>query len=233
MIRSLRVLFAVGLMALPLGLGTAARAQTCPVLDVTCTVDQIVDTGEDTVDDVVGSAGDAVDNTVDDAQTKVHDAVDTGTGTAGDTVSTVRDTIDDTLGNVGNPLPGDGGGSGGGGGGGGSNGSGHDPNGNHNGVGSGGGRGGGHVGGSTGIPAATNASTPGIGPVPPGSLTTDQDSDHRPTIAQVAAGVAGGIAVMALLLGAVGLFLSVQDRMDRRDPKLLPASIGSDRVQFT
>jgi hypothetical protein len=231
MIRSLRVFFAVGVMALPLGLGTAARAQTCPVLDVTCTVDQIVDTGGDTVDDVVGSSGDAVDNTVDDAQTKAHDAVDTVTGTAGDTVSTVRDTIDDTLGNVDNPLPGDGGGSGGGGGGG--NGSGHDPNGNHNGVGSGGGRGGGHVGGSTGIPTATNASTPGAFTAPPGSLTTDQDRDPRSTIARVTPAVVGGIAVMALLLGAVALFLTVQDRMDRRDPKLLPASIGSDRVQFT
>jgi len=231
MIRSLRALFAVGVIALPLGLATAARAQTCPVLDVTCTVDQIVDTGGDTVDDVAGSAGDAVDDTIDDAQTKVHDAVDTVTGTAGDTVSTVRDTIDDTLGNVGNPLPGDGGGSGGGGGGGGSNGSGRDPNGDHNGVGSGGGRGGGHVGGSTGIPAATNASTPGGASVPGSSIVNDRDP--RSTIARALPAVAGGIAVMALLLGAVGLFLSVQDRMDRRDPKLLPASIGSDRVQFT
>ena len=213
MIRSLRVLFAVGVMALPLGLGTAARAQTCLVLDVTCTVDQIVDTGKDTVDD---------------AQTKVHDAVDTVTGTADDTVSTVRDTIDDTLGNVGNPPPGDGGGSGGGGGGG-SNGSGHNPNGNHNGVGSGGGRSGGHIRAST----PTNASTPGAAQVPGGSLTTDQNDDPRSTFAQVATRVIEGLAVMALLLGAVGLFLSVQDRVDRRDPKLLPASIGSDRVQFT
>ena len=230
MIRSLRVLFAVGVMALPLGLGTAARAQTCPVLDGHCTVDQIVDTGGDAVDDVVGSAGDTVDDTVDDAQTKVHDAVDTVTGTADDTVSTVRDTVDDTLGNVGNPPPGNGGGSGGGGGGGGSNGSGHDPNGNHNGVGSGGGRGGRHVGGSTGIPAATNASTPGAALAP---VTDQNDGDPRSTIARVTPAVVGGIAVMALLLGAVALFLSVQGRMDRRDPKLLPASIGSDRVQFT
>ncbi len=229
MIRSLRVLFAVGVMALPLGLGTVARAQTCPVLDVTCTVDQIVDTGGDTVDDVVGSAGDAVDNTVDDAQTKVHDAGDTVTGTAGDTVSTVRDTIDDTLGNVGDPPSGDGGSGGGGGG---SNGSGHDPNRNHDGVGSAGGRDGGHVGGSTGIPATTNASTPAVAPVP-GSLATDSNREDRSTIARVTPAVVGGIAVMALLLGAIALFLSVQDRMDRRDPKLLPASIGSDRVQFT
>ena len=92
----------------------------------------------------------------------------------------------------------------------------------------------GHVGGSTGIPAATNASTPGAAPVPGSSIVTDQnDSDPRSTIARVTPAVVGGIAVMALLLGAVALFLSVQDRVDRRDPKLLPASIGSDRVQFT
>jgi hypothetical protein len=38
---------------------------------------------------------------------------------------------------------------------------------------------------------------------------------------------------MALLLGGVAAFLTIQDRLDRRDPKLLPVSIGSDRVQFT
>jgi hypothetical protein len=34
-------------------------------------------------------------------------------------------------------------------------------------------------------------------------------------------------------LGAVAAFLAVQDRLDRRDPKLAPAAIGSDRVLFS
>jgi hypothetical protein len=59
------------------------------------------------------------------------------------------------------------------------------------------------------------------------------DGGAAPTIGQVAAGVAGGLAVMALLLGAVGAFLTIQDRLDRRDPKLVPAAIGDDRVRFT
>jgi hypothetical protein len=48
----------------------------------------------------------------------------------------------------------------------------------------------------------------------------------------VAAGVIGGVALMAVLLGAILAFLAFQDRIDRRDPKLAMAAVGSDRVSF-
>lgn len=234
MVRSLRVLFAVGVMACPFAMATAAMAQTCPILDPTCTVNEVIDNGSGAADDVVGNSGDAVD----DPAGAAGDAVDTARGTVDDTVSKVQDTVDRTLGGSGNPPPGDGGGSDPGGGHGGGNGAGQGPangpgstnGGQHNGAGSG--RGGGHVG-SVGASATSNPTGPasgfqGITPVGP------QDRGTASTFAQqVATGIVAGAALMALLLGGVAAFLTIQDRLDRRDPKLLPASIGSDRVQFT
>jgi hypothetical protein len=229
--RSLRVLFAVVLTTVPLGLATSATAQTCPLLDPTCRVDQVIDDGQGVVDDTLGHTG---NGTVDGAHDSVQDAVDASQGTAGDTVSTVRDTIDKTIGNIDDPLPGGGpgGGNGGGGnGGGGGHGSGHhtgNATGAHdNGMGVGA-----NVSASAGgsIPAGTTV--PGSAGLPP-TDPSSRDRGSAPTIAQVAAGVSTGIAMMALLLGAVATFLSVQDRVDRRDPKLVAAAIGSDRVLFT
>jgi hypothetical protein len=241
MVRSVRVLFAVGVISVPLALASAAAAQSCPVLDTTCTLDNVTD---DTLDDAGGAAGDAVNRAGDTAHDTVQDTVDRVQGRVDDTTSKVRDTIDQVLGKVGDPppLPGDGGdpgpggGSGGGGNGGGSQGGGHD----------GGTSGGGHVSGtgslsgggsilsgSAGGSAAAGAADPGSLTVPPTDLSHATARGSSPTIGQVAAGVIGGLAVMALLLGAVAVFLTVQDRVDRRDPKLVPVPIGSDRVQFT
>ena len=244
MVLSLRVLFAVGVISVPLALATAAAAaaQTCPVLDSTCTLDNV--TG-DTLDDAGGAAGDAVDRAGDTAHDKVQDTVDQVQGRVDDSTSKVRDTIDQVLGKVGDPppLPGDGGGSGpgggsgGGGNGGGSQGGGHDGGASGEGHVSGTGsvsRGGGStVSGSAGGSATTGAADPGSLTAPLTNLSQANARGTSPTAGQVAAVVIEGLAVMALLLGAVAVFLTVQDRVDRRDPKLVPVSIGSDRVPFT
>ena len=234
MFRSLRVLFAAALFAVPFVLTSAATAQTCAPLDVSCTADPAAQEGQDTA----GGAGDAVGDAADDAANAANDAATT----AQDTVSTVRDTVDDALhdGGIDPPIGGaDGGGSGHGDGNGGGGGGTHDGGGGH-----GGGGGVATVGtsGSAGgnVRAAAGASagaTPGGSDMPsvPTTDPTRPDVASRPPtdLRQVAAAASVGIAVMALLLGAVGVFLTLQDRLDRRDPKLAPAAIDSDRVLFS
>src|SRR4029078_12715144 len=140
MIRSLRIVCAVGVLAVPFGMATAATAQSCPVLDPTCTLNQVIDNGSGATDDVVGNARPAVDDTGGAAE----DAVDTVRGTVDDTVSKVKDTVDRTLGGGGQPPGGGGSGPGGGDGSEGGNGPGTTNGGRHHGAGAGGG--GGHVG---------------------------------------------------------------------------------------
>jgi len=95
----------------------------------------------------------------------------------------------------------------------------------------------GPAGGNVGASAGTSAGATPAGSDTPSVPTTDpmrpDIAAGPPTVRQVATAATVGIAVMAMLLGAVGVFLSVQDRLDRRDPKLAPAAIGSDRVLFS
>ena len=229
MLRSLRVLAAIGVIALPLALTTAAGAQACSELDVVCAAGQ--------VDDDARAPGDTAGHVGDAAPGPVHDASGAAQGAADDAEGAVRDTIDDTLvRNVQPPPDGDDGADGGD--------AGRD----------------GKRGGSEGVhdaghrqhvrskapqqvgasrrdaasQAASPSSGPGAGPGPGGDTPghpTDRGSSA--TIGHVAAGVVGGVVMMAVLLGAVVAFLAVQDRLDRRDPKLAAAAIGSDRVRFT
>jgi hypothetical protein len=225
MFRSLRIVFAAALFAVPFVMASAAIAQTCAPVDVACTPDQILDQGQDAAGDAAGTAGDAAN--------AAHDAAD-------DTVSRVKDTVDDTLHGGGiDPPPIVGGGDGGNGG---HDGDGHtastrDRRPGANGSGRTEVRTSGSRHGEVGASAGTSAGVP-LGTVEPTAPTTDpaarSDADTAPpTIGQVAAGVLTGVAVMALLLGGVAAFLAVQDRLDRRDPKLAPAAIGSDRVLFS
>lgn len=232
MMRSLRVLLAVAVMTVPVGLATSAMAQSCAHPDPTCTANQVVDNGQDAIEDAEARAGEAADHGLNTAQ----DALNRGQGRADDALSTVRNTIDEILGKVGDPPPGDGGGSGPGGGGGGSQGNGHDrgttARGHAKGAASVSG-GSANVGASAGFSATANETDPVSLGVPPIDLSSHPTArGSSPTIAQVAPGVISGVALMALLLGAVVAFLAVQDRVDRRDRKLVPASIGSDRVRF-
>ena len=223
-IRALRVAAATAVLTMPLALASTAAAETCPVRDLTCTVSQVSDEGQGAGGDAVHSAGDAAGGAQDTAQGAVDDAQHA----VDQTVGTLHNAVDDALGN-GAHGPLDGGGNGGE---------------NHGG---GGGNRNEHGGSSPGSPgshphpgaaptsgggnSATPLGDPGLSTDP--GTQVDQQLEDGPTIGQVATGVIHGAAVMALLLAAVAVFLGVQNRLDRRDPKLAPAAIGSDQVPFT
>ncbi len=234
MIRALKIVPAAMLLSVPFALATAASAQTCAAVDPTCTVDHVIDDGQGGTGAADDPSSVGVGNAVDDVDGTAQGAVDDVQQTVDNTAGTVRDTVDDVLGNGGIDLPGGGGSGNGGGGDGHHTGNEHGNGGTgHGNDGNGGGRA--HAGSGT-AGAGVNASVAtGIDPLTP---TTGEAGDTDggglpPTVGQVAARVIGGIAVMALLLGAVAAFLSLQDRLDRGDPKLVPAAIGSDRVRFT
>ena len=87
---------------------------------------------------------------------------------------------------------------------------------------------------SAGAGASTSAQVPTVvGGLTDETIPTSSDHGGRSALASLAVGVIGGVALMALLLGAVAAFLMVQDRLDRRDPKLLAAALGSDQVPFS
>jgi hypothetical protein len=222
MIRRLRSVFVISLMTVPFALPTSAGAQTCAPTDLTCTVDRVGGAAQDIANDPAGTAQDGVD--------AGQDAVGAAQGAAKDAVGTVRNTIDQVLGDGGITPP-TGGGDGGHGGAGngdgprGSNGSGHKPQG----VGAPRPAGSAASGGPISA-SPTGGDQPGVAAVDPWSHPIDHASS--PTIGPVAAGVIGGVALMAVLLGAVVAFLAFQDRIDRRDPKLAMAAVGSDRVSF-
>jgi len=228
MIRRLQAVFVIALVTVPFSLATSAVAQTCDPTDLGCTVDQVGGTGKDVTDDPVGAAHDGGDTAANTGQ----GAVGTAQGVANDPVGTVRNTIDQVLGDGGITPPTGGGGGGPGGG------SGHGPGGSdtashnpHGGAGTSR-----HAGGAIGRGGspATVSSTGSAGAGVPAGDVSSHASDHRlsPTIGAVAVGVIGGVALMALLLGAVVAFLALQERIDRRDPKLAMAAVGSDRVSF-
>jgi hypothetical protein len=229
LIRALKIVPAAMLLSVPFALATAASAQTCASADLTCTVDHVIDDGQDGT----GAADDPVGDAVDDVGGTAQGAVDDVQQTVDHTAGTVRDTLDDVLGSGGIDPPG-GGGGGNGGGDGHHTGNGHGNGGTgHGNGGNGGGRA--HARSGTagaGVHASVATGTEPLTPTTGEAGTTDRGA-LPPTVGQVAARVIGGIAVMALLLGAVAAFLSLQDRLDRGDPKLVPAAIGSDRVRFT
>jgi hypothetical protein len=225
MIRRVRAVFVIALMTVPFALSTSARAQTCAPTDLACTVDQVGGAAQDVADDPAGTVQDGVNTG--------QDAVHTAQDTTKDAVGTVRNTIDQVLGDGGITPP-TGGGDGGNGGGGsgdrpdGSNGSGHHP---HASAGASRPAGGAARGGGRLPVSPSEGDEPGVPGVDPSSDPSGRESS--PTFGAVAAGVIGGVALMAVLLGAVVAFLAFQDRIDRRDPKLALAAVGSDRVSFT
>ena len=211
MTRSMRLLAAVPLAVLSLALASPAFAdETCDPLDVTCVV--------------TGAAGSG--------QQKVADTIDTVSGTA-------KPIADDPLGTIGRILnpgstnpPGGGGGGGGAGGG-----AGDQPNGGH----------------TAGQPAAAGShatSGPQLGrsggPRSAGTRSGSSSIDastsvippsKEPVFADQVAGavhvVARGLGVvLALFAFAVG-FVVVQDRLDRRDPKLSLAPVQTEMMGFS
>jgi len=212
MTRSMQALAAVSLAALSLALASPASAQeACDPLDVTCVVPDTAGSGQDTV-----------------AKT-----VDTVTGTA-------KPVVDDPQGVVGRILnPGT-----------------VDPPGGGTGGGSGNGGGGrdqprGHgtadhqAGKGSHVPRAPQQPR-SAGPRSAGPHPADASSDNssigapaskEPVFADQVAGAVHVVAqslgvVLALLAVAVG-FVMVQDRIDRRDPKLRLAPVQAEMIGFS
>jgi hypothetical protein len=213
MARPMQLLAAVPLVVLSMALAAPAFADdVCDPLDVTCVV--------------TGTAGSGQD--------PVTDTVDSVTGTLKPVVDDPQGTVDHILHGTVNP-PGGGGGGGGTGGGG----TGGDQPGNHGTTGRPGGNGPRvargpqqprSVGGRPAGPHATG-STPETSSIP---VTVAKD----PVFADGFAGAAAHVVarslgvVLALLAVAVG-FVMVQDRLDRRDPKLTLAPVQTEMMGFS
>jgi hypothetical protein len=215
MARPMQLLAAVPLVVLSLALAAPAFADdVCHPLDVTCVATGTAGTGQD----------------------PVTDTVDTITGTVKPVVDDPQGTVDHILlGTVNPPGGGGGGGTGGGTGGGGT---GRDQPGDHGTAGRPGGNGP-HVvrpqqprsvGGRSAGPPPTG-STPDTSSIP---VTVAKD----PVFADGFAGAAAHVVarslgvVLALLAVAVG-FVMVQDRLDRRDPKLTLAPVQTEMMGFS
>jgi hypothetical protein len=202
-------------VVLSLALAAPAFADdVCDPLEVTCVATGTAGTGQD----------------------PVTDTVDTVTGTVKPVVDDPQGTVDHILlGTVNPPGGGGGGGTGGGTGGGGT---GRDQPGDHGTAGRPGGNGP-HVvrpqqprsvGGRSAGPPPTG-STPDTSSIP---VTVAKD----PVFADGFAGAAAHVVarslgvVLALLAVAVG-FVMVQDRLDRRDPKLTLAPVQTEMMGFS
>jgi hypothetical protein len=188
----------------PAGVATAAD---CPIADLSCLQNQL--------DDVPQTVVDTVNGVKDDAAT----AVDTVVGT----VRGLTDPVD--LPPV--DLPPGGGGSGGGGPG---SGTGHHPGGPAN----------GHRHPSASATGATVLTREGGTVIQIGTATSGHaDASPAGATDQRSPGTrlreaAAGIAISLLIvLGAMLLFMTIQARLDRRDPKLALAPVTADVVTFT
>jgi hypothetical protein len=217
MARPMQLLAAVPLVVLSLALAAPALADdVCDPLDVSCVATDTAGSGQQTVTDTAGTVTGTVKPVVDDPQ----------------------GTVDHILHGTVNP-PGGGGGGGGGTGGGGGSGTGGDHPGDHVTAGQSGGNGQ-HV--TRGPQHPRSIGGPSAGPHPTGS--TPNAASIPVTVAKdpvLADGFAGAAAhvvarslgvVLALLAVAVG-FVMVQDRLDRRDPKLTLAPVQTEMMGFS
>ena len=207
--RWMRAATAAVLVLLPILLMSSASADECPPLDIDCVAG-----------DVVNQGGTAVEETV-----------ETVTGTADDTIDTVVGTIDD----LDRPPIGDGGPALDGGS------PGDRPNGDRDGT----GRGITDKGPSgPRLASASVASSASARPFEPGFIgsgTTSIDLVGRQAeerglaqrLAAVGAGAIKSLAVVLALLIAVGGFVLIQDRLDKKDPRLALAPMRSEVVRFT
>ncbi len=212
--RSMRFLALGLLMALAIlvTIGASPGRADCPPTDPACAMDDAQQSVNDGAADPTGTADDAVKQAQD---------------TAGGAVDTVTDTVDGIL----NPPGDDGGGPGGGGGNGGNGG-------NH-----GGGTGGnGTSTGTTSVPGGS-AITP-VATLPPTTLSGATVEGQAPAggrrgghgalgrfgdvIARAARQVAFPLALTLIVIA----FVVMQNRLDRRDPKLAYAPIGPDVLPF-
>lgn len=228
---------AVSLIVMLSSLMFAAPAGACDVLDPTCvveTVEDTVDSATGTVDDAAEDAAETIDETVEETTETVEETVETVVGEAEETVEGIVGPVigqtDDVIGGPSQPtVPGvdldpvpppavDPGPSGDGGAGNGSDGDG-------SGVGDG--------------PAGT-ASGGVVGPFvldPPalgGAPATQNTLEPRGFLglAGPAGAIASRIAFPLALALLVFLFVTFQDRLDGKDPKLALAATSPDVLRF-
>jgi hypothetical protein len=187
-----------------LGPARVAMAQECPITDPSCL--------QDTVGGVQGSVGGVVDGAKDEGATVVD--------TVEDTVGGLTDTVG--VPPPGGDPPGDPGGPGG-----------HHGGGSHQGGGNSGGtvRPPGSVGSS--VQAREGGALVQIGTAINGKADAGSTGPtvqrHATTFREAATGIALSLLVV---LGAVLLFMTIQGRLDRRDPKLALAPVTADVVTF-
>ena len=210
MTRSMQALVVVPLAALSLALAAPAFADdVCDPLDVTCVV-----TG-------TGGSG----------QDPVTDTVDTVTGTVKPVVDDPQGTVDHILHGTVNP-PGGGGGGGTGGG------TGGDQPGDHGTAGRPGGNGPHVVRPQQPLSVGGRSAGPHPTGSPPDTSSIPVTVAKHPVFADGFAGAAAHVVaqslgvVLALLAVAVG-FVMVQDRLDRRDPKLALAPVQTEMMGFS
>ena len=187
--------------------GAASAHASCPPLDALCEVDEVVD-------DVPG----LVDDTIDAIETPVDDVIDP-------VVDPLVGTVDDLLGG-GQPEPPAPGGSGNG-------------NGSHPGQGHRGGAGSRDRGSSADLMGPRVHERPVLVPFSEPVLLERAASDatEGPTAGSGRVGAAIGavarsMAIVLTLFGLVVAFATIQDRLDRNDPRLTLAPIRSDEVTF-
>jgi hypothetical protein len=194
-----------GLIMLP-AMTADASADTCPPLDPTCVLDDVVESGSETVDDTVQVAADA-------AGLDLEDTIDVAPPIGG-----IQPPIGDG-GETGGTDAGNGGGR---------------WNDDQRGAGwtrgaSGAARGpdrGSLTSPATGAAAPRDASTvPVVHQVRPPSPISDR-------LAAAAVGAAKSLAVVLGLMGAAVAFVLIQNRLDARDPRLALAPLRSDVVRF-
>jgi hypothetical protein len=209
MTRTIRKLVAISIGLVPLSIAAPALAdEPCPPLDLTCVVDGVVDEGGQLVDDVTDPIGDTTDPVVRPILDRVHDVL-----------------------NGGDPT---------------------DPPGGH---GTSGGGGSGAERPGTGVvgwpPHGEGATDHGGGSVPTPHVrmlhhvrTTRTSVEVRPTVdplpsdrhgdslGRAAAAVAQSLLAVGVLFGISLGFLVIQQRLDRKDPKLVEAPLQPEIVTF-
>ena len=205
------VVVASAMFALAAGHSSASAA--CPPLDLACHADEVITVADDLIDDTTDAIDTPVDDTIDpildDVIDRVHDVVGGGP-------------VD--LPDLPDPVGGGGGSHGGG-----------LPVGNGPRV----------TPGSpdqAGRDAALgrNPDGPGLSSIPvpvisAASGVAPSDSEDRTDgngRGGTLASVARGFAILLALFGLAVAFVAIQDRIDRRDPKLALAPVESDVVEF-
>jgi hypothetical protein len=190
-------------MTMLFGPAGVATAQDCPITDPSC----------------AQNVGGTLEQTVDDSIHNTEDGVSTAVDTVGSTLDGLTDTVD--------PPPGEGG------------------SGGHDGGGSASNHGGG--GPAKGSDRSSGSARPGVQTHTGGTLveidtaidgravadaSSADPADQRPGTIGLREAAAGIAFSLLIVLGAVLLFMTIQARLDRRDPKLALAPVTADVVTF-